>query len=50
MNHLAKGGRAEDQPELSADLQEELERLKWNLWPGKVDRSLIFHAALRHYR
>jgi hypothetical protein len=40
MNRLAKGVCADDQPELSADLQEELERLKWNLWHGKVDRAL----------
>jgi hypothetical protein len=40
MNRLAKGLCADDQPELSADLQEELERLKWNLWHGKVDRAL----------
>ena len=40
MNRLAKGVRADDQLELSADVQEELERLKWNLWQGKVDRAL----------
>jgi hypothetical protein len=40
MNRLAKGVCADDQPELSADLQERLEHLKWNLWHGKVDRAL----------
>jgi hypothetical protein len=40
MNRLAKGVRADDQPDLSADMEEELERLKWNLWHGKVDRAL----------
>src|SRR5947209_9385236 len=40
MNRLAKGVRAEDYPELSADLEEMLEHLKWNLWHGKVNRAL----------
>jgi hypothetical protein len=40
MKRLAQGVRADDQPELSADLQEMLEHLKWNLWHGKVDRAL----------
>jgi hypothetical protein len=37
---LGQGRCADDPPELSADLQEELERLKWNLWHGKVHRAL----------
>jgi hypothetical protein len=40
MSRLAKGVRAADQPDLSTDLQEELERLKGNLWHGKVPRAL----------
>jgi hypothetical protein len=40
MNRLAKGVCADDQPELSADLEEMLEHLKWNLWHGKVPRAL----------
>jgi hypothetical protein len=40
MNRLAKGVCADDQPQLSADLEEMLEHLKWNLWHGKVDRAL----------
>jgi hypothetical protein len=40
MSRLAQGVRAEDYPELSADLQDMLEHLKWNLWHGKVDRAL----------
>jgi hypothetical protein len=40
MTRLAKGVHTDDQPELSADLEEMLEHLKWNLWHGKVDRAL----------
>jgi hypothetical protein len=40
MSRMAKGVREADQPELSADLEEMLEHLKWNLWHGKVDRAL----------
>ena len=40
MGRMAKGVRADDQPELSADLQGMLEHLKWNLWHGKVGRAL----------
>jgi hypothetical protein len=40
MGRLTKGVRAADQPELSADLEEMLEHLKWNLWHGKVPRAL----------
>jgi hypothetical protein len=40
MGRLAKGVRAEDYPDLSADLEEMLEHLKWNLWHGKVPRAL----------
>ena len=40
MNRLAKGVCADEQPELSADLEEMLEHLKWNLWHGKVPRAL----------
>jgi hypothetical protein len=40
MGRLAKGVRAEAYPALSADLEEMLEHLKWNLWHGKVPRAL----------
>jgi hypothetical protein len=40
MNRMAQGVQAEDYPTLSADLEEMLEHLKWNLWHGKVDRAL----------
>ena len=40
MSRMAQGVRAEGYPDLSADLQEMLEHLKWNLWHGKVDRAL----------
>ena len=40
MNRFAKGVCADDQPQLSADLEEMLEHLKWNLWHGKVSRAL----------
>ena len=40
MSRMAQGVRAEGYPELSADLQDMLEHLKWNLWHGKVDRAL----------
>jgi hypothetical protein len=40
MSRLAKGVREADQPDLSADLEEMLEHLKWNLWHGKVPRAL----------
>jgi hypothetical protein len=40
MGRLVAGVRADGQPELSADLQEQLEHLKWNLWHGKVSRAL----------
>ena len=40
MRRMAPGVQAERYPELSADLQDMLEHLKWNLWHGKVDRAL----------
>jgi hypothetical protein len=40
MGRMARGVRADDQPNLSTDLQEEIEHLKWNLWHGKVGRAL----------
>jgi hypothetical protein len=35
MSRLAQGVREADQPDLSADLEEMLEHLKWNLCPGR---------------
>ena len=40
IGRLTKAVRADDQPDLSADLEEILERLKGNLWHGKVPRAL----------
>jgi hypothetical protein len=40
MARLAKGVGVKDYPALSADLEEMLEHLKWNLWHGKVPRAL----------
>jgi hypothetical protein len=40
MGRMVKGVRAEDYPELSAELEDMLEHLKWNLWHGKVPRAL----------
>jgi hypothetical protein len=40
MGRMAKGVRAEEYPDLSADLEEMLEHVKWNLWHGKVARAL----------
>jgi hypothetical protein len=40
MSRMAQGVRAEGYPDLSADLEDMLEHLKWNLWHGKVDRAL----------
>jgi hypothetical protein len=40
MGRMAQGVQEADQPELSADLQEILEHLKWNLWHGKIERAL----------
>ena len=40
MGRIVKGVRAEDYPDLSADLEEMLEHLKWDLWHGKVERAL----------
>ncbi|MBW0001352.1 MAG: hypothetical protein JO015_19835 [Verrucomicrobia bacterium] len=40
MGRMAQGVKAEDYRDLSADLEEMLEHLKWNLWHGKVDRAL----------
>src|SRR5947209_19714469 len=40
ISRLAKGVRSEEYPDLSADLEDMLEHLKWNLWHGKVPRAL----------
>jgi hypothetical protein len=40
MSRMAGGVGEADQSELSADLEEILEYLKWNLWYGKVARAL----------
>jgi hypothetical protein len=48
MSRMAQGVRAEDYPDLSADLEEMLEHLKWNLWHGKVDRALEITGELAY--
>src|SRR5271165_2232931 len=40
MSQLAKSVEADDQPNLSAGIEKELERLKWNLWHGNVHKAL----------
>ena len=40
MGQMAKGVRSDDDPPLTTDLQETLERLKWYLWHGNVFRAL----------
>ena len=40
MSQLAKSIQADDQPNLSAEIAKELERLKWNLWHGNVHKAL----------
>jgi hypothetical protein len=40
MSQLAKSIEADDQPNLSAEIEKELERLKWNLWYGNVHKAL----------
>src|SRR6266571_2669648 len=37
---MTKGLRSRDNPELAAEVLEELERLKWFLWHGNVFRAL----------
>jgi hypothetical protein len=40
MSQLAKSIEADDQPNLSAEIEKDLERLKWNLWHGDVHKAL----------
>jgi hypothetical protein len=40
MSQLAKSIEAADQANLSAEIEKELERLKWNLWHGNVHKAL----------
>jgi hypothetical protein len=48
ISRMAQSVRAEGYPELSADLQDMLEHLKWNLWHGKVDRALAILDELAY--
>ena len=41
MSQLAKSIEADDQPNLSAEIEKDLERLKWNLWHGNVHKIQI---------
>ena len=40
MSQLAKSIEADDQPNLSVEIEKDLERLKWNLWHGNVHKAL----------
>ncbi len=40
MGQMAKGVRSRDDPTLTTDLRETIERLKWYLWHGNVFRAL----------
>ena len=40
MSQLAKSIETDDQPNLSAEIEKELECLKWNLWYGNVHKAL----------
>jgi ribosomal protein S14 len=50
MSRMAQGVREADQPELSTDLEEIFEHLKWNLWHGKVERALEILDELAYFR
>src|SRR5258707_8062198 len=39
MGQMAKSINTNDQPNLSAEVEKELERLKWNLWHGNVHKA-----------
>ena len=47
MCQMTKGLRSRDNPELAAEVLEELERLKWFLWHGNVFRALQVVDDLR---
>ena len=40
MNQMAKGLRSRERPDLTTEVTQDLERLKWLLWHGKVFRAL----------
>ena len=40
MSQLAKSIEADDQPNLSAEIEKDLKHLKWNLWHGNVHKAL----------
>jgi hypothetical protein len=40
MSQLAKTVEADDQPNLNAEIEKELKRLKWNLWHGNIHKAL----------
>jgi hypothetical protein len=40
MSQLGKSIETDDQPNLSVEIEKELERLKWNLWHGNVHKAL----------
>jgi hypothetical protein len=51
MRQLAKKIEADDQPNLSAEIEKELERIKWNLWHGNVSwESRLLEPPFEHRR
>ena len=48
MSQLAKTVAADDQPNLSAEIEKELKRLKWNLWHGNVHKALQIAKDLEY--
>jgi hypothetical protein len=48
MSQLAKSIEGDDQPNLSAEIEKELERLKWNLWHGNIHKALQIVEDLEH--
>ena len=47
LSQMAKSVRSRDNPDLTADLAEELERLKWYLWHGNVFLALQITTYLQ---
>ena len=48
MSQLAKSIEADDQPNLSAEIEKDLKRLKWNLWHGNVHKALQIAEDLEY--
>src|ERR1700737_3287266 len=48
MSQLAKSIEGDDQPNVRAEIEKELERLKWNLWHGNIHKALQIVEDLEH--